>query len=167
MGSVWNGKIAANHDEETTIIIHCNEEGYAGLVVDGVYVPWQSCYPLTSTNVIMKAGRAVPFSLRCKSLEGIALVVLMWRSPSEPMTNIPSQNLFHQHTVGDIPLHHVEIAPNTVHASYSIAVGDSLTKATAGLEQEFLVECRDSFGSCEVGNLLLNGEEELGVVLKL
>jgi hypothetical protein len=165
LGSVWTGKIAANHDEEYTIIVQCNEEGYASLAVEGVYVPWQSCYPLTSTNVIMKAGRAVSFSIRYKSLEGSAFVVLKWRSPSEPMTKIPSQNLFHQLTVGDIPLHHVEIAPNTVHASYSIAFGDSLTKATAGLEQEFLVECRDSFGSGGVGNLVLNCEEELSVAL--
>lgn len=165
LGSIWNGRIAANHDEEYTIIVQCNEEGYASLAVDGVYVPWQSCYPTTSINVVMKTGQAVPFSLRYKSLEGSAFVVLMWRSPSVPISKIPSMNLFHELTVGDTPLYHVEIAPNTVHASKSIAFGDSLTKVTAGMEQEFLVECRDGFGSGAVGNLLLSCDEELSVVL--
>lgn len=165
LGSVWNGKIAANHDEEYTIIVQCNEEGYASLAVDGKYVPWQSCFPMTSTTVVMKEGKTVDFSLRYKSLEGSAFVVLMWSSPSVPLEKIPSRNLFHQVIVGDTAFHRVEIVPNAVYASKSTALGNSLTSAIAGIEREFLVECRDGFGSGDVGNLALNGGANLEVVL--
>ena len=164
LGSVWTGKIAANHDEEFTFMVQCNEEGYASLSVDGMYVPWQSCYPMATATVVMKTNKAVPFSLRYKSLEGSAFVVLLWKSPSLPMEKIPSQHLFHQLPVGDTALHYVEISPNEVHPSNSIAFGDSLRMAVAGLEQELNVECRDGFGSGAVGNLVLTGGAELGVV---
>jgi hypothetical protein len=143
LGSVWNGKIAAHHDEEYTIIVQCNEEGYASISVNGKFVPWQSCYPMTSTTVVLKASRAVNFSLRYRSLEGSAFVVLMWSSPSVPMEKIPSRNLFHQVTVGDTALHRVEIVPNANDTSKSTALGNSLTSAIAGIEQEFLIECRE------------------------
>ena len=57
----------------------------------------------------MKEGKTVDFSLRYKSLEGSAFVVLMWSSPSVPLEKIPSRNLFHQVIVGDTAFHRVEI----------------------------------------------------------
>ena len=154
-GVVWNGKLAADHTETYSITVHCNDGGHASLAIDGKFIPWQSCDPLISTSISMRAGKAVAFSLRYKSLEGTsAFVNLRWDSPSVPMEIIPSLNLYHQVQVGEANMHQIQITPNKVYPPQSNAVGASLTSraAVSGLEHEFMVECRDS-----LGNLMLTG----------
>jgi hypothetical protein len=154
-GVVWNGKLAADHTETYSITVHCNDGGHASLAIDGKFIPWQSCDPLISTSISMRAGKAVAFSIRYKNLESTsAFVNLMWGSPSVPMEIIPSLNLYHQVQVGEANMHQIQITPNKVYPPQLNAVGASLTSraAVSGLEHKFMIECRDS-----MGNLMLTG----------
>jgi hypothetical protein len=151
-GVVWNGKLAADYTETYSIIVHCDGGGHASLQIDGNSIPWKSCDPLISTSISMTASKAVTFSLRYKSFDDSSTFVsLTWGSASVPMEIIPSLNLYHQVQVGEAIIHQVQITPNKVYPPQSNTVGVSLT-AVSGLEHEFRVECRDSFG-----NLMLTG----------
>ena len=154
---MWNGKLVADHDEEYLIAVECNNGGYASHAIDGKYISWQSCYPMMTTSIVMKANTAVHFSLRYKSLEGSAFVILKWASATVSMEKIPSRNLYHQVTVGNNTMHHPVIAPSHAYPPQSVAVGDALRHAISGIDIHFLVESRDEFGNGVVGNLLLHG----------
>ncbi|KAL7553689.1 hypothetical protein ACHAWF_017014 [Thalassiosira exigua] len=164
-GVSWNGKLAADHDEEYKIGVECNDGGYASVAIDGIYVPWQSCHPVMSVISNLKAKEAVNFSLRYKSLEGVAtpFIKLLWEAPSVPLEVIPPRNLYHQVKVGDVDSYHPVITPNQVYPPQSVAVGDSLRQATSGVEHVFSVESRDRFGSGALGNLILDGGADIDV----
>lgn len=158
-GVSWTGYLSSNHNEEYTIGIFCNDGGFSSLAIDGRYVKWQSCWPSLITTLPMKAHKTVTFSLRYKNLEGEAFLNLKWSSPSETSNNtmviIPSQNLHHKTMVKSIyPI----IYPNKAFPPASVAVGESLRTAIAGLEHQFVVEARDEYGEQGAfGNLLLEG----------
>lgn len=157
-GASWNGRIRAEHDEEYTIGVECAEGGFASLAIDGHYVPWRSCDPLMTTNVILPSNKGVDFALRYRHEDGDnAFVVLKWSSPSTgSFVKIPRGNLYHQLDVGNGTLHQV-IYPGCVYAPTSLAIGKALSIATSGVNQSFHVETRDSHGHGEFGNLLLSG----------
>lgn len=157
-GASWNGRIRAEHDEEYTIGVECAEGGFASLAIDGHYVPWRSCDPLMTTNVILPSNKGVDFALRYRHEDGDnAFVVLKWSSPSTgSFVKIPRGNLYHQLDVGNGTLHQV-IYPGSVYAPTSLAIGKALSIATSGVNQSFHVETRDSHGHGEFGNLLLSG----------
>ena len=102
----------------------------------------------------MKSSKAVPFTLRYKSLEDDqdnAFIVLKWSSPSLSEEIIPPNNLLHLTNVGNPSVYHPAVSPGTMDASQSTSFGFDET-VISGEEYEFLVESRDGHG-----NLLLNG----------
>ena len=154
-GAVWNGKLSADHNEEYTITVECNDGGEASLEIDGQDVPWQSCYPNMSVNITLYTNEGVPFTLKYKALDGFegsnSFTVLKWSSPSVPLEIIPSNYLWYSATVGNNDVYFPIISPCGGDASQTLAVGFEEI-AISGKSYDFLIESRDNFG-----NLILDG----------
>ena len=102
IGAKWSGKLKADSNEEYEIKVECNDGGHVSIVIAGIYVPWQSCWPYATTSVVFTT-QSVDFALRYKNYEGSdPFVTLKWSSPSTgSIVTIPSSNLLHQHIVGN------------------------------------------------------------------
>ena len=140
IGAKWSGKLKVDIDGNYEIRTECNDGGHISISIDGVYEPWQTCWPYAVASVAMTAEQ-VDFVLQYKNYEG-----------SDPFVTvaIPSSNLLYEETIGHTFF--PEIYPGSAYAPLSNAIGDSLHHAVSGVEQEFLIETRDKHG-----NLLLNG----------
>ena len=161
-GAVYEGKLCADHNEEYEIIVECNDGGYASVDIDDQHASWQSCYPKMAMSISMKSNKAIPFTLRYKSLEDDqdnAFTVLKWRSPSTLEAIVPSNNLWCYTNVGNPSLYHSVVSPGTLDASQSTSFGFE-EMVTSGAEYEFLVESRDGHG-----NLLLTGGSNVEVLV--
>ncbi|KAL7444122.1 hypothetical protein ACHAXM_009872 [Skeletonema potamos] len=152
IGAKWSGKLEADFNEVYEIMVECNDGGLVSFVIAGEYVPWQSCWPYATFSVVLPA-KPVDFAFRYKNYEGDdPFVTLKWSSPSTGgFVTVPPSNLLSQHILGSTFYPHIH--PGVVYAPLSNAIGDSLRQAVSGIEQEFLVECRDVHG-----NLLLSGD---------
>ncbi|KAL3778635.1 hypothetical protein HJC23_001584 [Cyclotella cryptica] len=148
-GALWNGRLSADHNEEYKIGVECSHGGFASMAIDGSYIPWQSCSPSMATSYLMKANKAVDFSLRYRHEEGDAVfITLKWSSASiGPFVKIPSKNLFHKLVVGDTTTFYPNITHSHLYPAMSVAEGDALKTSISGEQHEFLVEGRDAWGN--------------------
>lgn len=147
-GAIWSGRISADYDEEYTVGVECNHGGLASMSIDGKYTGWQKCSPIMTTTLLMKANKAVDFSLRFSHQDGVALfITLKWKSPSTgEFVKVPSRNLFHTLAIVDTPMYPV-ISPGTMYPPMSVAKGESLVTSVSGEEHKFLIESRDKWGN--------------------
>ena len=108
----------------------------------------------------MKSNKAIPFTLRYKSLEDDqdnAFTILKWSSPTIPEEIVPPNNLWYYTNVGNPSMNLPVVSPGTLDATQSTSFGFEET-VVSGEEYDFLIEARDGHG-----NLLLTGGSEVDV----
>jgi len=161
----WKGYLEADHDEEYQIGVVCDNGSKAGVWVDGIEVgKFGECGGQRSRNsgkIILTAGERVEVKVRYAHGRGESFVKLMWESPSQGSWHtVSGGNLFRSVLIQNV-VHTATYVPNISAARKSTAVGESVSTAIAGVPQQFVVECRDEFGTGgkagKWGNLQLAG----------
>ena len=162
----WSGKLLAAHSEEYRIFVECDDGSSTQLLIrDEEVVPWESCYRSTHGSIVLSSTEYVDVRIRYrKDTPGHPFFLLKWSSPSMPEPVIISEEYLHREVLASGKKYSPLILPNAhISPTMSTAVGSSLTYATAGDSQNFVVECRDGFGNGIYGNLLLTGHTHVYV----
>ena len=159
----WNGLVQAKYEETYTfqaLIAEADERVRLWLHQEYVIDQWSSLSTISPTGTIwLAAGSVANIKLEYSARVGMSAVALKWKSSSQPLTIVPSENLFSlpQHVKGS-PFT-LTVYPAGICGTTSIARGDGLSLATAGSVATFSIIARD-----HLGNVRGASEEDIFVV---
>ena len=147
----WNGLVQAQYTETYTFqatIAEADERVRLWVHQEYVIDQWSSLKTISPTGTIwLAAGAVAKIELEYSARAGVSAVALKWKSSSQPLATVPSENLFSlpQHVKGS-PFTLTVYPANTCGAT-SIARGQGLSLATAGSVATFSIIARDHLGN--------------------
>ena len=158
---IWSGFIETAHDEEHEFGLTCDEGSQGGVKIDGVdVIEFENCMGangMLTGKVVMSSTSRASIEVKYRHKDEHSNVALLWRSETRgDWSTVGRESLFRD-IIASATVYKPTYAPNSPSSRRSTATGESVTKAVAGVNQQFTLECRDDFGAGAYGNLQLAG----------
>ncbi|GMH63949.1 hypothetical protein TrLO_g8091 [Triparma laevis f. longispina] len=144
----WGGKIKVASSDVYTFSLEFDDN--ARLYIDGSLLidEWDRSPGLSSTSFSLVAGVYHDVMVEFRDVLGTAHLKLYWESAGAgvPYSLVPSENMYYTEEFMGSPYNYTVVAA-AADGPKTTARGLGLYKATAGFENKFSIESRDSFGN--------------------